>query len=151
MYAIMRLLLLSLLCVLQTTSAMAMARWCEHEPVPEQFTQEPTVSFKVFDVPPELLNEYCEWRYVPVGMAAGCTMDVGGGWWFVYIRSDFDAEEYACTLLHEKAHMPPNNWDHGDNYEGKVPGPKYRRPIHVDIFDFARGRVGHKVPVQALD
>jgi len=29
---------------------------------------------------------------------------------FVLINADQDATERACTLLYEKAHLPPNNW-----------------------------------------
>lgn len=30
--------------------------------------------------------------------------------WVIYLNEEMTAKERACTLLYEKAHLPPNNW-----------------------------------------
>lgn len=129
-------------------------------PPPMDKRQPPSVPYYEMSYPPEKMAEACGAPMFPAGLIGACTgpeqsLDVEGGWiWVIRYREDFTDDQYECAMLHEKAHMPPNNWDHGPtwrsyNSAGKwrpaPAGPQWRRPVHVKRIFFARA-AGEQVP-----
>lgn len=75
---------------------------------PAIYDHEPTVPYKIYDVPMWFLQEVaCPGK---LAMRAGCAFSTGDGFYHIYIRDDVTAEERACVLRHEKAHL--NGWKH---------------------------------------
>jgi hypothetical protein len=44
------------------------------------------------------------------GNALSCSGRCKTGHWTIWIDRDFTALEKRCVIMHEKAHLPPNNW-----------------------------------------
>jgi hypothetical protein len=134
--------------------------WCSYLVPPPDQREEPTVKYLVHLAPPADLSWLCSsFGGHPVGMAGGCARNQGADQngnehWVIFVRADLSPEHTACVLLHEKAHLPPNNWSHGPacalrilpGNKAPAPGPKWRRLDHVDPFFFVRGRGGVGVP-----
>lgn len=136
-------------------SSPAMAGWCGYETPPPEYRNEPSVAYKIFDQPSEMLDETCHTDGGPPGFIGACAEEVVSaqeqppGFWIIYIRNDVSAEDRECILLHEKAHLPPNNWEHGGDWQQRD-YPIWRRPTHVDPFYYARGR-STATPLSAID
>lgn len=128
--------------VLSTT---AHAGWCDYEAPPIEMQGEPTINYWTEELPVEELDAICADAGSPPGMTGGCVSVLvnspDGDYQIIYVREDLSDEDLRCVLLHEKAHLPPNNWQHGENWQQRT-YPLWRRPSHVDPFMFARGRVG---------
>lgn len=136
----------------------AFAGWCDYQVPPPEYRQEPTITYFIAEYDPLEVERICNIPGNPKGMVGACVGPLiessDGDHRYIYIRNDLDATESECVLLHEKAHLQPNNWNHGYGFALRIlpggvavaPGPKWRRPAHVDPFMFVRGRVGHKPP-----
>jgi len=82
---------------------------CDNRP-PSTARQPVTVPTLVLTVPGA--DMFTECRKQPADMVIyGCTfLPSGDRPALVLINGDQDASERACTLIYEKAHLPPNNW-----------------------------------------
>lgn len=117
----MRLTLIASLLVLSTPAAAW--NYCTYGAPPLEFQFEPVASYKIYDMPMDLLPAVCgvEWR--PPRWAAACTQEVAPGMWFIWVRNDVGEQERDCLLVHEKAHI--NGWKHPDSDSTR--GPHQRR------------------------
>lgn len=108
-------LLLATIAMLWASPALAWT-WCNAIPAPVELTLPPTVPFKVWHVPrEELVTVYCypgQMDAYHMATFGGCEREVSDGFHFIYIRDDVSPAEQECILIHEKAHLPPNNWKH---------------------------------------
>ena len=140
-------------------ASAASAGWCDYGVPPPQYRQEPSVRYYVHEVSLEDLAVHCPVSPGDIAEIQGACVhtlirSLDGDYAAIFIRNDLTDEEYECVVLHEKAHLPPNVWDHGPewrSYKDKNgqwrpnPSPRWRRPVHVDPFIFVRGRVGNRV------
>lgn len=70
----------------------------------------PNVPFEVYHMANEDIRSNC--RYTGNDVISGCVVletDPAE----IYIDWSLSEEMAACVLMHEKAHLPPNNWTHG--------------------------------------
>jgi hypothetical protein len=82
---------------------------CDNRP-PAGATQPVTVPVSVFVVPGRDMFARCRKQPSDV-IIYGCTfLPSGDEPALVLINGDQSPGEQACTLLYEKAHLPPNNW-----------------------------------------
>lgn len=146
--------LISWTSILIVTVSPALAGWCDFAPPADKRTP-PSVPFYDIAYPPDEMGAACFDASVPSEMIGACAYPVaspdakGGIIWVIPHRDDLDDAEYECVIMHEKAHMPPNNWDHGPDWQSYLsdgqwrpaPGARWRRPAHVDPFSFVSGRV----------
>jgi hypothetical protein len=78
--------------------------------VPPASAQRPVKErFDVYDVPDREMIQRC--KAVPGPPIYGCTfLGHGHGPSVILLNDHLTPKERACTLLYEKAHLPPNNW-----------------------------------------
>lgn len=98
-------------------------------PPPPGFEREPTVKYRVWPTPITHIDFFCNSLDAPYGHVWGCSMEVDDGEWWIYLRDDLGAEETQCMLRHEKAHLPPNNWDHGPSWPAYFDGGVWRTKL----------------------
>jgi len=110
-----------------TSGASAFFQPCDNVP-PKSAQQTPSVDFQVVDVPRADMAADCQ-KIIPAGSRIyGCTFEPGvvSADWAVILDQSLSPAERACTLLYEKAHMPPNNWL-DQSMEAQIPDEtKYR-------------------------
>lgn len=63
------------------------------------------------------------------GPALGCAGQYAPGKWVIWINRNLSPFEKKCLILHEKAHLPPNNWSNG--HTRRLSGPSPYRPGDV--------------------
>ena len=82
--------------------------------IPPAYRAEPTVPYKAYTIPSALLNsKYC--ADPESGEVVGCTYTLDEGKsWIIVIGDSVSAEDHACVLAYEKAHLPPNCWGDPD-------------------------------------
>jgi hypothetical protein len=95
---------------------------------PTELQSPPSVSFRVWPVPVTHIDFFCNSFDAPYGLVEGCSVEDEGGW-LIYIRDDLGDEETECILRHEKAHLPPNNWDHGPSWPAYFDGGVWRTKL----------------------
>lgn len=75
--------------------------------------KKPSVQYSVVLLPQEKLVRICA-RGIPPGAdtnrVLACTFEKGAHYWPVYITTAVAADQQACLLKYEMAHMPPNYW-----------------------------------------
>jgi len=78
--------------------------------IPPSYRAEPTVPYTAHTIPTALLNsKYC--ADADAGEVVGCTYTLDAGKnWIIVIADSVSAEDHACVLAYEKAHLPPNCW-----------------------------------------
>jgi len=78
--------------------------------IPKLFRAEPTVPYTAYTISSDLLNtRYC--ADPDAGEVVGCTYTLDDGKsWIIVIADTVSAEDHACVLAYEKAHLPPNCW-----------------------------------------
>lgn len=83
-------------------------------PPPSLIVKEPTVVYHVIFVGSDLMLELCGTPDWPIKRAAfGCSVNERYDEWWIYINNEAQGlGEQFCTFWHEKAHLPPNNWQH---------------------------------------
>jgi hypothetical protein len=89
-------------CVLALTGS---AEACATRMPPKEARQPPSVKYEVFYVARPDLQKYCQSE-----TEFSCTYPTGEGKWAVVINRDLSHDEVICSLIYEKAHMPPNYW-----------------------------------------
>jgi hypothetical protein len=115
----MKLALAAMACLLVTPSLAYHGEPCHADYIPRDMRAEPTVPYEVYNWPYEDVQDWCG-QFVRGGSEfRGCVFDQGNGIRVVLIDDALSDEMKACVLLHEKAHMPPNNWDHSGNGWGR--------------------------------
>jgi hypothetical protein len=81
---------------------------------PEQYHKPVTVPVLLVRMPWREVQPFCLSHGVSADLAEGrmwaCTYRTSAGNYVMALSDDFTAEEQACMVIHEKAHMPPNNW-----------------------------------------
>jgi hypothetical protein len=82
---------------------------CGLEVIPKDKQQRPTVLFDVLYVDRAGIKAGCE---SDNRRMVGCTRQIGRNYWQIYILERPDVRLMRCVLLHEYAHLPPNNWKH---------------------------------------
>ena len=87
---------------------------CHVERIPLNKRAEPTVRYTVTYQSWRHLQTTCETNHnTPDNMAWGCArLDTSP--MQIFIDAALSDDMKACVLLHEKAHLPPNNWVHPD-------------------------------------
>lgn len=68
---------------------------------------EPTVPHEVIAQPTAEVQISCGGPFARI--ATACAIPLEGSW-TIYIDNDLSAADFACVLIYEKAHLPPNNW-----------------------------------------
>jgi len=80
---------------------------------PKSARQEPTDPYVILRKSSANIQQYCGGG-VARHIITGCTVFTGKSGepdsWIIAIDSGLTSKEYACVLLYEKAHLPPNNW-----------------------------------------
>lgn len=100
---------------------------------PEDKRAEPTVPYVVRDHSFEEIQYHCAEKHgitvhqpitacVPRHPAENGVFDI----WMPNYLSD---EDYACVLLYEKAHLPPNNWQDSAWEDSVTKGVTYDGPV----------------------
>lgn len=85
---------------------------CKMTP-PAYALNEPTVPFDLFVWPQSKVQRVCAngaKTYQPITACAMPPGRAGNNRWFIAMSSFLDDADYACVLVYEKAHLPPNNW-----------------------------------------
>ena len=78
------------------------------DPPPQSAQQPVTDPVLTFTIPNEKLAARCNFGPIVV---FGCTfLATAKHPAIIFLNSDLTPVERACTLLYEKAHLPPNNW-----------------------------------------
>jgi hypothetical protein len=105
---------LALLLMLVSTPAMAFPgggspQPCENPP-PKSAQAPVTVPIEVYVVPSANMSEWCHKE--PGAIMLGCTYlpSPKHAAAIILINATETPAERACTLIYEKAHLPPNNW-----------------------------------------
>jgi hypothetical protein len=82
---------------------------CDNRPPPTAL-HPVTVPVSIFTVPSGDMFKRC--RKQPGDLVIyGCTfLPSAGHTAVILINGDQDPQEQSCTLVYEKAHLPPNNW-----------------------------------------
>lgn len=85
---------------------------CAGPPMPpREVRTKPTVPYKVFYVPKSALETYCGVGKDGRPPQFACTYPVRKQeYWAVIINRELSHDEVVCSLIYEKAHMPPNYW-----------------------------------------
>lgn len=100
---------------------------CDNVP-PKSAQQTPSVDFMVINAAREDMATNCQ-KVIPVGSRIyGCTFEPGvvAADWAIILDQTMTSAERDCTLLYEKAHLPPNNW-RDSGMEALIPDEtKYR-------------------------
>ncbi len=79
------------------------AEFCQRVLPPNALRREPNVPYSIkYSGNP---STQCH-----TGFALSCAGRCKTGAWVIWIDRDFDAVDKRCAILHEKAHLPPNNW-----------------------------------------
>lgn len=89
--------------LLTTTAAMAEQNFCQRVLPPNSLRAEPTVEYSIrYTSDP---STKC--KSDAMSCAGRCNVQED---WVIWIDRDFNDIDKACAILHEKAHLPPNNW-----------------------------------------
>jgi hypothetical protein len=89
-------------------------RPCDNVP-PVSAQMEPTVKSTIISAADAEMASDCM-KVLPANSHIyGCTFEPGGGGdpafgWIIVLNSGLSQPERDCTLLYEKAHLPPNLW-----------------------------------------
>jgi hypothetical protein len=104
-----------------TSGASAYSQPCDNVP-PKSAQQIPSVDFQVVDVPRADMAKDCAKMIAEGARLYGCTFEPGvvSDGWAVILDQSLSPAERACTLLYEKAHLPPNNWQDA-SLEAQIP------------------------------
>lgn len=115
--------------------------WC-YFPPPADKRAEPTVEYHVLYLGPLNFAMACMAEWLPMAvLPGGCSVEELDGSWNIYIQDWPPEDQRKCILTHEKAHLPPNNWQHGpfrgsyldaDGLWQPSRGPRIRRSVHKD-------------------
>ncbi len=89
-------------------SAFAGNPVCDFIPLDKR--AEPTVRYEVIALPNHNLRFMCSFD-LPQPMW-GCASEEADDHWLILVDDRLEGENLRCVILHEKAHMPPNNWTH---------------------------------------
>lgn len=82
---------------------------CDNRP-PVTAQRPVNVAFSVLTVPGQAMFAVCR-KMASALVIYGCTFPATGGRpAMILLNADEDASQRACTLLYEKAHLPPNDW-----------------------------------------
>ena len=82
---------------------------CDNRP-PASARQPVAVAFSVLTVPGPEMFAVCN-KAAGALVIYGCTfLPSAGHTAVILINGDQDPQEQSCTLVYEKAHLPPNNW-----------------------------------------
>jgi hypothetical protein len=82
---------------------------CDNRP-PASARQPVAVAFSVLTVPGPAMFAVCN-KAAAALVIYGCTFPASAGRpAMILLNADQNARQRACTLLYEKAHLPPNDW-----------------------------------------
>lgn len=137
-------LITTLACVLLATPSLAWDRGCTPGlmPPPEMIGVIPTVPYHVIYINAENIQDLCWMTWAPLKkVARGCTVQEMPGEYWIYIENgSHGAAEQLCTLWHEKAHLPPLSWDHGERGLYKDSEGRWRpRPLGPRYHSWRKG------------
>ena len=78
--------------------------------MPPKGLAEPIVAYEIYHVRKIEMARYCPGfpgKHIPKGCSYTAENPTR---WIVIVNDDVAAGEVACTIIYEKAHMPPNYW-----------------------------------------
>jgi hypothetical protein len=106
---------------------------CDNRP-PLSAQQPVSVAFSVLTVPGQDMFAVCR-KLVSTLVIYGCTFPATASRpAMILLNADQDPSERACTLLYEKAHLPPNDWQdpamETRTPDAKRPQPTLARLVH---------------------
>lgn len=82
---------------------------CDNRP-PVSAQHPVNVAFSVLTVPGQAMFAVCN-KVASALVIYGCTFPASAGRpALILLNADQDVRERACTLIYEKAHLPPNDW-----------------------------------------
>lgn len=122
-------------------------------PPTEMTLSEPDVPYHVIYGDIAAIRDYCRTMWAaPEDTPRGCTIEERAGLWYIYIDNQTQTEiEMACVLFHEKAHLPPNKWEHHPPYSAAVDaagrwrpvatGPRFRSSAAAGLFFAGRPQI----------
>jgi len=88
---------------------------CEYQP-PANMRAAPSVQYTIQAVPSHKIKRIC--KLPNAAIVFGCALrsykalDPNADDWIIYTNIGLSSKELACTISHEKGHLPPNNWRH---------------------------------------
>lgn len=73
---------------------------------------EPSVPYEVVAQPSDDIQISCGGPFARIATACARWVDPTSAddGWVIYIDNGLSADDFACVLIYEKAHLPPNNW-----------------------------------------
>lgn len=101
-----------------------------YESIPKDRRAKPNVDFYVISLEQSLVKDLCDFGWLPdrdtIWACAKQQME-SPPLWHIYMDESISVgtQQWACTLLHEMAHLPPNNWVHEQSPIAGSPQPMF--------------------------
>ena len=81
---------------------------------PAEHQRPPEVEFEVAEIPADMVPYICNVEWAPASVFAACVEEHGDGKWTIFVREGLESTERGCLMLHERSHIPPNDFRHID-------------------------------------